>query len=653
MTSALLLQQGCLALLWLQLLLQGQLQTLVALALPLLLLLTLRQRRLPRAVFLALTAAGLLLWGAGASLGDRSALLASACNLLWLLCGLKLLEARSHHERCRVSLLLLLAVGLAGVAEQSLLASLLQGLCALLALTALLALEGGPLPLGRLLRRSSALVGLALPLLLVTFVLLPRLEPLWSLSLGTQGRTGLSQRLAPGELASLVQDDSLVARVSFASGSPPPLQQRYWRVLVHRHFDGNGWSADPAKPQPVLALPPPSPEAALLQRWLVEPSSLRQRPWAGVGLPTPVSGLQLGLAGTLQTAKPTAERSLYALVAAPGSGLWQQLAPTAVDLQLPPAANPQLRALGQRWAREGATAEARLALAQQWYVHQGFRYTLEPGALGSIDPWDHFLFETRAGFCEHFAASFSALMRAAGVPARVVVGYQGGVWQQPLGSQPYLELRNSDAHAWSEVWLPARGWVAVDPTAWVVPERVRRSLADSLSAADRQRLSRPAPGWLAAVASQWSGLDYRWQLWVMGFDRQRQLQLLGNSPWQGLWALAAMAVALAAALLPLLGLLQRQRGGPDQARRQLERLLRQLERRGYRLEPGESLRHYCLRIAAREPLLADALLALESVYAQWRFSPGVLTARQRREQLAALRLRVKAVLSGLSRLKAL
>mgnify|MGYP006270568539 CR=1 FL=1 len=626
MTVAPQLQLACLALLWLQLLVQGQLQTLVAVALPLLLLLMLWQRALPRAVLLGLTAAALLLWGAGASWGDRSALLGSACNLLWLLCGLKLLEARRDHERRRVSVLLLLAVGLAGVAGQSLLASLFQGLCALLAITALLELEGGSQPLGRLLRRSSLLVGLALPLLLVTFVLLPRLEPLWSLSLDTSGRTGLSQRLAPGELASLVQDNSLVARVSFASGAPPPPQQRYWRVLVHRHFDGNSWSADPVTPQPLLALPPAASGAATLQRWLVEPTSLRQRPWAGIGLPRPESGLQLALDGTLQAAKPMAERSLYAIEAAPGSGLWQQLAPTAVDWQLPPAANPKLRALAQRWGRQGATAEARLALAQQWFLQQGFRYTLEPGALGSIDPWDHFLFETQAGFCEHFAGSFSALMRAAGVPARVVVGYQGGVWRRPLGGQPYLELRNSDAHAWSEVWLPRRGWVAVDPTAWVVPERVRRSLPDSLSLADRQRLRRPAPGWLAAAANQWSGLDYRWQLWVMGFDRQRQIQLLGNSPWQGLWALAAMALALAVGLLPLVLSLRRQGSAGDAARRHLEQVLCQLQRRGYSLHPGESFEGFCDRVGVAEPQLAETLREFCQLYSRWRFAPAAQSA---------------------------
>lgn len=139
------------------------------------------------------------------------------------------------------------------------------------------------------------------------------------------------------------------------------------------------------------------------------------------------------------------------------------------------------------------------------------------------------------------------------------------------------------------MWLPPQGWVRVDPTGWVVPERLRRSLAASLNQADQQRLSPPPPGWLRAVADQWTGLDYRWQLWVMGFDRQRQLELLGNSRWQGLVALAAMAAALAVGLVPLLWNLQRRgRGGADLARRQIDRLLKQLQQRGHSPAPGRA-----------------------------------------------------------------
>jgi len=641
MNGAPLLQLISLALLWLQLLLQGQLQPLVALALPGLLALRLRRSTLQRPLLLALTLGSLVLWALGASLGDRTALLQSACNLLWLLCGLKLLEARSHNEQRRCSLLLLLSVGLAGVAGQQLAASLLQGLCALLALASLLALEGGPRPLGQVLRRSGVLVAVALPVLLAAFVLLPRLEPLWSLQLGNSGRSGLSDRLAPGELASLVSDNSLAARISFAADQPPPAAERYWRVLVHQRFDGNSWSAARTEP-PRLQLPGPPPSAPVQQRWMVEPSGLRQRPWGGSGMPMTPS-LQPSVLGTISGAAPLQERSLYTLQRDPMAEVWRRLPPDAADLQLPPAANPRLLRLGQQWQQQGASAEAKVLLARQWFLQQGFRYTLEPGSLGPIDPLDRFLFETRAGFCEHFAASFSALMRAAGVPARVVVGYQGGAWQQPAGGSPYLELRNSDAHAWSEVYLAGRGWVRVDPTAWVVPERIRRSLADSLSEADRQRLSPEPPSWVRAAVNQWQGLDYRWQLWVMGFDRQRQRELLGESRWQGLIAISVMAAALALGLLPLL----RQQEPGDPMRRRLNRLLRRLEARGYPLQSGETLTSYCERVGRCQSELAGPLQTLALHYTTWRFAP----AGQERDQQRALSSSLKVLLGLTSRVR--
>lgn len=630
MRTARLLQTAALGVLWLQLLLHQQLQAWLLPLLMVQIVLALRQAPPPRLVLHGLTTGCLALGLAGASLADRTAVLQSGCTLLWLLCGIKLLEARQPQEQQRSGLLLLIGIGLAGITAQGLGASLLQAAAALLAMASLLSLHGETQALRSALRRSVALCALALPLLATTFVLLPRLEPLWSVA-ASQARSGLSERLAPGELAALVADDGLAARLSMAPALLPPPEQRYWRVLVHRSFDGEQWQAgEPARP--LAELRPMQGTTPSQQRWMVEPNGLQQRPWSGRGQPRGSATLQVTSTGTLIGRTALEERTLYDLNGTEAAGAWQQLPPTAADLQLPAAANPRLRALGEQWQRQGGSATQRLQLARRWFLQQGFRYTLEPGALGTINPLDGFLFETRAGFCEHFAASFSALMRAAGVPSRVVVGYQGGRWQQPIGSPGYLELRNSDAHAWSEVWLGSSGWVRVDPTAWVVPERVRRSLAASLSAADRASLGVTLPRWLEGLSLQWRSLDYRWQLWVMGFDRQRQRSLLGEGPWQGLIALGAMAVALTAGLAPLL--LQGRERDPVKAR--LQRLLRQLARRGLPLLPGESLSPYCRRIAQQQPALQDDLHTIGLLYDSWRFGPQPPSREQRRALLAAL-----------------
>ena len=621
-------------LLWLQLLLQGQLQPLLAIALPALMVLQLRPPRgaLPRPWLLALTVGLLLGWGVSQALGASNGLLPSISNLLWLMLGLQQLEAKRHEQQQRSVLLLLLGIGLAGLGSQGLAASLMQASAALLALAGLHSLESGGQRLLASLRRVAILVAIALPLLLASFVLLPRLEPLWSLPEASSGRSGLSERLAPGELASLVQDSSLAARVSFAAAGPPPAEQRYWRVLVHQRFDGRSWSAADNWPRPPA--PPPTTGAPLGQRWIVEPSKLRQRPWDGRSLPLagPKTSLQITDLGTLESSAPQGERQLYSLATGASSTSWQRLPPAAIDLQLPAAANPRLQALGRQWASEATDPEARIALAQQWFGRQGFAYSLEPGQLDSLDPLDRFLFETRRGFCEHYAASFSALMRAAGVPARVVVGYQGGEWQQPAGDAGFLQLSNSDAHAWSEVWLPERGWVGVDPTAWVVPERIRRS----------QRLSKPLPGWLMAVATEWQGLDYRWQVWVMGFDRQRQLELLGQQRWQGLVALAAMALTLAGGLAALWRPWQHSQ---DRARRCLNQTLQLLQRHGYQIHAGEALACFCQRVGQAEPTLATELQLLAALYEQWRFGPAAASSGAALLGLQASSRRIKACLA--------
>jgi protein-glutamine gamma-glutamyltransferase len=638
------------ALLWLQLLVQSQLQLTVALALPALMAVQLRPPRhgLPGASLRLITLSLLVLWAAGLALNPSGGVLHSVSNLLWLMLGLQQLEANQHAQQQRSVLLLLLGIGLAGLGAQGLAASLVQGLTALVALAGLLSLETGGQRLLGSLRRTALLVAVALPLLLASFLLLPRLEPLWNLpSSANSGRSGLSERLAPGELASLVQDHSLAARVSFDGGSPPGREQQYWRVLVHQRFDGRSWSAadDWRRPEAQAAIAP----GAANQRWIVEPSRLRERPWDGRSLPLVGSPLVVSELGTLESRSAQGERQLYNLGAAASPASWQTKPPSAIDLQLPADSNPRLQALGRQWARQAAAPEQRIALARQWFGGHDFAYSLEPGALGPVDPFDRFLFQTRLGFCEHYAASFSALMRAAGVPARVVVGYQGGEWQQPAGGAGFLQLTNSDAHAWSEVWLPERGWVGVDPTAWVVPERIRLSLAAGLSQADRNRLAPPLPGWLKAAATQWRGLDYRWQLWVMGFDRQRQVELLGQHRWQGLIALAAMALALAAGLLPWLRP-QRRGPKPDPARRCLERMLRHLRRHGHQPNPGETLSSFCARVGLSQPELGCDLAQLSRLYGEWRFDPAEASL-ERQVLLTAIRQSSNRISAWLGRVR--
>lgn len=634
------LQRIALVLLWFELLFDSQLQPLTAVAIPSLLAMGLKPQWLQRRAWLnGLTLMVLAGWAATTPLLERSAWLAGLSNLVWLMGSLKLLEAQQRRQLQRCSLIILMGIGLAGITSQGLGASLMQGGSALLCVTALVALEAGPQPMSGLLRRCVLLVGMLVPLVVSAFLLLPRLPVLWNLPEGGIGESGLSERLYPGDLAQLVQGGGMAARVQFRQGPPPP-QQRYWRVLVHQQFDGRGWSQASQGEFPVLPLASP-PGAAWVpdQSWLLEPSPLSWRPWGGSGTPGNPQW-RISEQGALWAGQALDARAFYAIGSTEQPAAWRQSPPEPIDLTLPKGSNPKLEALGALWRQQSPDPVGRIQLAQRWFQGQPFEYSLAPGNLPAKAPLDHFLFERRLGFCEHYAASFAALMRAAGVPARVVVGYQGGRWQKPIAAEPYLLLEQSDAHAWSEVWLPQRGWVEVDPTAWIVPERIRQSLAASLSRADRSRLSRGRPPtWLQQMANQWQGLDTRWQLWVMQFDSQRQKELLPlwlQGPWQGLIAVLTIGVSLGIAVVFILQL-ERRDTTADSLRQALNRCLWPLRRLQLQPEAGETLASFCQRAGRTDQRLRDPLQQLCALYNGQRFNPGDPAARQVKAEMRRIR----------------
>jgi len=550
---------------------------------------------------------------------------------LAVLTALKLWEARSLAERRLVSLLQLVCIGLVAAQRPELAASLLQLVVTLLALAGLLALElGEGLGWRVLLRRSLQVVAAALPVALVLFLLVPRLAPFSTLPIarGVAAVVGLSEQLDPGGIAELAAVDAPAARVVFAAGQPPPAEQRYWRVLVHDRFDGRRWdrSAPPPLPRGDVRELPGAPVvlAGSSQLWMASPSRVEALPWGGGGRPLGRE-LLLDPRGELMVRTPSDQRRVYGIADPQAAALWRSRQPTAVDLALPLGSNPRLEALGAGWGRL-PTPQQRLQAARDWFAAGGFRYTLQPGTLPDRAPFDAFLFERREGFCGHYASSLAALLRAAGVPARVVSGYQGGRWVVPLGGEGYLDLRQSDAHAWTELWLPDQGWVAVDPTSWIAPE-------------GQSQPRRTGWGVLDWLRQQWWGLDIVWTRWWLGFDRDSQQSLLRNLlgpllPWLGVVLLVAIGLALVGSLA-LLRLLQG-RGQGDPARRQLERLLGLLARRGLVPEAGETLHAFLARVERRLPSLAPQLQDFLDLYLQGRFAPAAPAGVARLRRLRRL-----------------
>ena len=468
------------------------------------------------------------------------------------------------------------------------------------------------------------MLALALPLALVGFLFIPRLNaPLWGAPANGPARTGVSGDMSPGDFTRLLLDDSPAFRVSF-DGPRPPRLQRYFRGPVLWRFDGRTWSTarDAARHIPPARRPPAEPMQArgglYTYQVTLEPT---QQHWL-FALDTPVTPPQdahFTPARTLWRDQRIRSVLNYSARSSTRHVLQPEL-PAATRrraLQLPAGFDPRARALARDWRqRYGDQPQAIVDAALHLFHDGGFGYTLTPPPLGR-NSVDDFLFSTKQGFCEHYASAFTFLMRAAGIPARVVTGYQGGYWNA-MGD--YLLVRQSDAHAWSEVWIDGRGWVRVDPTAAVRPERV--DLGASAAAGASREWYQAA--WLLDLSNHWDIVNRWWNQAVTGFDALRQRGLLRSFGIRNADP-TRLGAALAAGLVILMGLglavaLWRQPES-DPLRRAMQRLQRRLARVGIVRAVSEGPRDYLLRAANELPHERQRLYDLLQTYLRLRYGP--------------------------------
>jgi protein-glutamine gamma-glutamyltransferase len=477
------------------------------------------------------------------------------------------------------------------------------------------------------LRFAAALLLRALPLAAVVFVLFPRISgPLWGLPKDAyDGMIGLGDEMVPGQISELIQSDAVAFRASF-SGSIPPPRQRYWRGPILWETDGMGWRAGYLEDALASSKPPPFVASGDAVRYTVtlEPHNRR---WlyaldlvASAPPETKISPDFLLLRPT-----PLRERLRYTVTSYPDgvasrlSGFERRRA-----LQLPANGNPRARALAQGWRQRLHDPAAIVQRALLMFRDKPFVYTLHPPLIDK-DFVDNFLFNSRKGFCEHYAASFTFLMRAAGIPARVVTGYQGGELN-PIGN--YLIVRQRDAHAWSEVWLDGHGWTRVDPTAAVAPERIDLSIDNGLQPiGDAVRFEIPQAAWLTALWREtlfgWDALNNKWNQWVLSYGAERQADLLGWLNVGGLsWQSTAILLlaALGALLVGIVILaLKRERQAEDAIVRAYQDFCRKLTRRGLSRWSYEGPGDFAARIAAQRPDLAGQVHYIVRLYTALRY----------------------------------
>ncbi len=542
--------------------------------------------------------------------------------LLAGLLGLKLLETRQIRDGRSVMLLSLFLQLAQFLYQQDMAVAALTLLGALGAVASLLALQSrvSASPRSRALEAGRLLVQ-ALPLMLVLFILFPRVQgPLWGLPADAFNRIGgLSDTMAPGDLARLGESSAIAFRVDF-QGEPPPSAERYWRGPVLTRFDGHTWRAGLLQLADQPSYQPQG--AAYAYAITLEPHN--QLWLLALDFPAVSAGTRISNDFQLLAREPVQGRRRIELVSYPHTPVGRDESGLVLRqaLDLPPRSNPRSVELG-RQLRARASSPADIPdLAIEHFRRSGLRYTLEPLPLGRDDV-DSFLFDTRQGFCEHFSAAFVVVMRAAGVPARVVTGYQGGEINPVDGT---LVVRQSDAHAWAEVWLAGRGWVRVDPTAASAPQRIENGLAAALPDSARlPLLVRADLAWLHGLRDRLDALNNRWNQWVLGYNPARQRALLsglgfGDPDWQSIAALLAGGCAIVMGALTLWAL--RQRSPADAIDRSWQRFCRQLASAGLPRNSWEGPLDYARRLAHERPDLADTIAAIAADYASLRYGPG-------------------------------
>jgi len=552
----------------------------------------------------------------------------TACALLAAMLAIKPGEVRSLRDGRSLLGFALFAPFATFLLDQGPLSLLLGLLAATLAFAALLRLA--ELESGDGAHRLSArqrilgvwrLVVIGLPLALAAFWLFPRIAtPMWGVPDRAMARPGLSDRMSPGAWLDLLNDDSTAARVRFF-GATPPTTQMYWRGPVLWNFDGRTWTTS----RWMAALPPAPVDYARDRQWdyelELEPTDRRQL--IALDLPTSApEGTQLALDYGLWVPSPLDKLSRWRMRASPPRRFEPQLRSTlrAIALALPQGYNPRTLALARQWRRDAGNDDAAIVRRALQMIHDDFAYTLATELPGR-DSVDEFLFDTRAGYCEHFSSSFVVLMRAAGIPARVVTGYVGGYFNAIGG---YWQVRRSDAHAWAEVWLPGSGWTRVDPTAAVAPERIYDTLGDRA----------PASGLLDALpalspvldASDW--LRRGWNDFMLGFDAARQrrmLQSLGMRDVDSRRLVSLFVLAAALALLWMVWLTTRAERERDPLLAAWHRLGRRYARLGLARAPDEPALAWAARVKAARPrgtASAESLAALSARFVEWRYAPG-------------------------------
>ena len=514
-------------------------------------------------------------------------------------------------------------------------------------------------------KTSLQILLLSLPMMLILFVLFPRMGPLWSLNLQSdKAKTGLSEQMSPGDIAELSNSDELVFRVRFKD-QMPPLNTWYWRALVldqHQIINGQSqWSV--SKKTPSINWYPkswqPEPKEGVFDYTIIQEATSKKWLVGLRGVAAMESGIGMTDTDLIVSNKKLHQRKEYQVRSWPEMHIAEQgIHPltrqlnTQLDNQ-PAESNPRSRLLAQTLYLNNDNDLARVTAAMNFYQQQPFSYTLKPQRMGNNDI-DEFLFNNQSGFCAHYSSSLVFLLRSMGIPARVVAGYQGGELNQESG---HITVRQYDAHAWVEVWLEGIGWRSFDPTAQVAPDRINLGLRDSLqdqaeflssSGVSLSKLSHlPIFNQLRLQLDQ---LNYYWHRTVLNFNKQRQGNLLkdwfgGNFLTTSLYWLAGLFCAVFF-LLAVIVLWQKPGQKLTQIEKSLGKLDKKLQRFNLQRQVNKGLGDYSQRLQQAFPQQADSIQSiLQQLQSHYYAKPD---SADFKEEDRILSLKIKGLIKTLN-----
>lgn len=551
-------------------------------------------------------------------------------SLLVVMAGMKLLETNSTRDLTVVVFLAYFALFAAFLYNQNMVLLPFMLLTAWLLTATLMRIHQTEAMPARAAAATTAKMFLqALPLAVLLFLFFPRLPgQFWAVPARERALTGLSEEMTPGDVSELSLSSVIAFRVRF-EGEPPPARERYWRGPVLHQFDGRTWrrAGTPFTPQDVVSSGP-----TYRYRISLEP---QERNWIfPLDMVTGWDRDRAFRSGDFQLHARQAQIAVltsFELESTPGYITTTELRRDLRywDTNIPQNRNQRTIALAREMRERAGSDEAFIQSVLTKFGSEEFYYTLQPPAL-ELNAVDDFLFNTKRGFCEHFASAFTVMARAAGIPARIVTGYQGGEFN-PMGG--YFIVRQSDAHAWSEVWLEGRGWQRIDPTAAIAPERIERGLDAALSE------NEDVPGrvlrnnaLLSKLRLAWDAANTFWNDEVVQFGEAQQRWLLEklnieDARWEYL------GVGMVLALLGFFGALSAYLAWKFRPRSRdpiahvYEQLCRKLAKLGLPRQAYEGPSDYVARVAQARPELAAQLAEVRTIYVNLRYGPAPLATQ--------------------------